>query len=152
MSFAIYLSKTSHPHKPETNLTMTTISSETQAFSTARQSWDSGGTDHILPMERKKATFSIEKMTNILDGGEEFTRKRRWIQNSHDDAFEDEGKEKRVGQVEVHADMSRSKVVAQSMSHFMDVHWEHLERGYRPVGQDMTFMSGTFFVLAIIYF
>ena len=124
--------------------TMTTISTETQAaFSTARQSWDSGGTDHILPMERKKATFSIEKMTNILDGGEEFTRKRRWIQNSHDDAFEDEGKEKRIGQVEVHADMSRSKVVAQSMSHFMDVHWEHLERGYRPVGQDMTFMSGT---------
>ena len=41
--------------------------------------------------------------------------------------------------------MSRSKLSAQSMKHFMDVHWEHLERGYRPKGQDMTFMSGAKF-------
>ena len=51
----------------------------------------------------------------------------------------------RIGQVEVHADQSRSAIVAQSMKHFMDIHWEHLQRGYRPKGQDMTFMSGSKF-------
>lgn len=115
------------------------------AFSISKQSWDSGGTSHILPMERLKATFSIEIMTNILDGGKEFTTKRRWIQNSHDEVFEEQNNIERIGQVEVHADQSRSAIVAQSMKHFMDIHWEHLQRGYRPKGQDMTFMSGSKF-------
>lgn len=115
------------------------------AFTTTTQTWDAGGTAHILPMERTKTTFSIEKMTNILDGGAEFTAKRRWIQNAHDEAFEDKGEEQRIGQVELHADMPRSQLTAQSMTHFMDVHWEHLQRNYRPRGQDMTFMSGAKF-------
>ena len=114
-------------------------------FNIKTQSWTNGGTSHILDGERSKATFDIDKMTNILDGGAEFTTKRRWIQSAHDVVFDDNGQEERVGQVEVHADMSRSKVVAQSMKHFMDVHWEHLERGYRPKDQDMTFMSGAKF-------
>ena len=115
------------------------------AFNLTKQSRTDGGTSHILPLERKKATFNIEIMTNILDGGKEFTTKRRWIQNSHDDAFEDNDQEDRIGQVEIHADLPRGQIVAQSMKHFMDVHWEHLERGYRPKGQDMTFMSGAKF-------
>lgn len=43
------------------------------------QSRDSGGTAHVLPGERARASFVVEKMTNILDGGEEKTKRRRWI-------------------------------------------------------------------------
>ena len=53
------------------------------------QSWTSGGTEHILPLERSKASFDVDKMTYILDGGEKETRKRRWIQNAHDDVLEE---------------------------------------------------------------
>lgn len=41
---------------------------------------NSGGTSEELPLERKKASFDVEKMTNILDGGADQTRRRRWIQ------------------------------------------------------------------------
>jgi len=39
----------------------------------------SGGTADILPAERKKATFETEKMTNVLDGGPDRTKRRRFI-------------------------------------------------------------------------
>ena len=113
--------------------------------SKSSQSWNDGGTAHILPLERGKATFSVERLTNILDGGEEFTEKRRWIQRSHDAAFVANGEAERPGKVVDHFDTPRGEVIADSMKHFMDVHWKHLERGYRPRGQDMTFMSGAKF-------
>ena len=109
------------------------------------ESWHDGGTAHILPRERAAASFSVERLTNVLDGGEEFTEKRRWIQRAHDSAFVIDGREERVGKVVDHFDTPRSSVIAESMKHFMDVHWKHLERGYRPRGQDMTFMSGAKF-------
>ena len=109
------------------------------------QTWDDGGTAHILPKERAKASFDVERLTHVLDGGEEFTEKRRWIQRSHDGAFAANGEMDRIGQIEDHADKPRGKVIAESMAHFMDVHWKHIERGYRPKGQDMTFMSGAKF-------
>jgi len=111
------------------------------------QSWNSGGTDEILPMERSRATFDVEKMTYILDGGESETRKRRWIQNSHDDAFDDDGDDRKKTVVRDDSDRSRSDLVAEAMRHFMDVHWKHLKRGYKPSGQDMTFMSAAKFGL-----
>jgi hypothetical protein len=39
----------------------------------------SGGTKGILEKERKKSTFNVEKMTNFLDGGEDKTKRRRFI-------------------------------------------------------------------------
>ena len=45
----------------------------------ANETRTSGGTSAILPAERKKATFDIEKLTNLLDGGPEMTKKRRFI-------------------------------------------------------------------------
>lgn len=35
----------------------------------ASESRNSGGTANVLPEERAKASFDIEKMTNVLDGG-----------------------------------------------------------------------------------
>jgi len=44
-----------------------------------QESWNSGGTADILPNERKKATFDVVKLTNILDGGPEKTKRRHFI-------------------------------------------------------------------------
>ena len=90
----------------------------------------SGGTSEILPMERAKASFDVEKMTNLLDGGVSQTIKRRWIWDAH------EGEEPFV-----RTELSREAITGDSMRHFMDVHKQHLERGYKPGGQDMQFMS-----------
>lgn len=38
-----------------------------------------GGTSWILPAERKKATFNVDKMTNVIDGGEEKTKRRKFL-------------------------------------------------------------------------
>jgi len=43
------------------------------------QSRNSGGTAGVLPAERSKATFDVEKMTNFIDGGKEKTKRRRFI-------------------------------------------------------------------------
>ena len=88
------------------------------------QSWADGGTAHILPRERASASFSVERLTHVLDGGEEFTERRRWIQRSHEVAYAGAGESDRIGAVVEHSDASRSSVVAQSMKHFMDVHWK----------------------------
>jgi hypothetical protein len=37
--------------------------------------------------------------------------------------------------------MDRGDVIAEAVKHFMDIHGEYLEAGYRPKGQEMTFMS-----------
>ncbi len=46
------------------------------------QSLKSGGTAQILPNERKKATFNVEKMIHILNGGEDNTKRRKIIENT----------------------------------------------------------------------
>ena len=46
------------------------------------QSRNSGGTAHILPAERAQSSFDVSKMINFLDGGEEKTKRRRWILSS----------------------------------------------------------------------
>ena len=43
------------------------------------QSRNSGGTAHILPAERAQGSFDVQKMINFIDGGEEKTKRRRWI-------------------------------------------------------------------------
>jgi hypothetical protein len=42
----------------------------------------SGGTADELPLERKKASFDVEMMTNCLDGGKDQTARRRFFQRS----------------------------------------------------------------------
>jgi hypothetical protein len=41
----------------------------------------SGGTAHILPNERAKATFKTDDLINFLDGGKENTQRKKFIQN-----------------------------------------------------------------------
>jgi acyl-CoA oxidase len=81
-------------------------------------------------MERAKASFDSERMTNILDGGMGQTIKRRWIWDAHAEEVPF-----------VRTEMGRQQITGDSMRHFMEVHMPHLERGYKPGGQDMQFMS-----------
>lgn len=43
------------------------------------ESRNSGGTSHILPAERKKATFDIKQLVDLVDGGKANTKRRRFI-------------------------------------------------------------------------
>ena len=89
-----------------------------------------GGTSEVLPAEREKASFNVETMINIMDGGEEYTKQRRFIMGAHAGA-----------DVFTHAEMEREELVAHSITHFMDVHGPFLKAGYKPHDMDMTFMS-----------
>lgn len=43
------------------------------------QSRNCGGTADILPAERKKATFKVKELIDLIDGGKKQTRRRRFI-------------------------------------------------------------------------
>ena len=115
-----------------------------------QQSWDDGGTKNILPLERGKATFDVKRMMGILDGDPKATFQRKWIQGAHDEVAEGRGlapvgDDTFIPDVEVHSEGTREDNIVESLTHFMDIHWEHLNNGYRPKGQDMTFMSAAKF-------
>jgi acyl-CoA oxidase len=88
----------------------------------------SGGTADILPAERVKATFNVEKMTNVLDGGPEKTKRRRWIISP--------GK---------NSDLSnkyfwdRPEMLRQHVRHFIEVH-ENFWDSVLPSREDVIWM------------
>nr|UJP29469.1 acyl-CoA oxidase 3 [Schizochytrium sp. HX-308] len=83
-----------------------------------------------LQAERAKATFNVEQMTHVLNGGAAETMKRRWIMDAHADAA-----------TFVHAEHDREEQIGHAVSHFMEVHKPHFDRGYIPRGMDMQHMS-----------
>ncbi len=101
-------------------------------------SWNSGGTAGALPAERALASFDVEKMTNILDGGEEETKKRRWIIGAGDIAASSE----LFGAAKY--DLPRDGpdgAIASAFEHFMRVHGPWLEQMYVPTGNETMYMS-----------
>jgi hypothetical protein len=92
------------------------------------QSRTSGGTAHILPTERKRATFDVEKLTNVLDGGEEATKKRRWIMSPT------EGED-----VSGKYYWTRAQYMSEHLTRFMAVHDKFL--GYVPTREEVVWMS-----------
>ena len=71
-------------------------------------------------------------------------------QAAHDDVAEERGlvpagDDSFIPEVEVHSETSRENNIVESLKHFMEIHWEHLNSGYRPKGQDMSFMSAAKF-------
>lgn len=93
------------------------------------QSRLSGGTADILPAERARATFNVEKMTNLLDGGAKTTERRRFIisvtedSNTADKYF-----------------WERPEALKQHVKFFLDAHDEYLGK-IIPSFQDGSFMS-----------
>jgi len=96
----------------------------------ATPSFNSGGTASVLPAERARASFEVEKMTNFLDGGADRTKKRRWIISQ---TLNDEY----LGKVET----SRADQIKVHLKSFIDVHKEFAEKGYIPERWEVAFMS-----------
>eukprot|EP01096_Ripella_sp_DP13-Kostka_P008124 TRINITY_DN301_c0_g2_i3.p1 TRINITY_DN301_c0_g2~~TRINITY_DN301_c0_g2_i3.p1 ORF type:complete len:1349 (-),score=671.96 TRINITY_DN301_c0_g2_i3:116-4162(-) len=89
----------------------------------------SGGTAHILPAERAKASFDIEKLTNVFDGGPEKTKRRRWICSPTED-------------VDLHDkyNWDRHQLTKTHVKHFIDVHMEFVGK-FNPTREDVAWMS-----------
>lgn len=71
----------------------------------------SGGTSEYLPLERAKASFQVERMMNIFDGGKEQTKRRKWIQSYTNEYVPF-----------VIKDVEREEVIAEHLTHFMQMH------------------------------
>jgi len=78
------------------------------------ESLTSGGTAGILPTERKKATFVTEKLTNILDGDEKKTARRRFILSPT------EGQD-----LSDKSHWTRPEMLKHHVKHFIDVHKDY---------------------------
>jgi hypothetical protein len=89
----------------------------------------SGGTSHLLPMERAKASFNVETMTTFLDEGVDGTKKRLFITNTH----------KKMTGHDKH-DKGRTAQVSDTLAHFYKIHMPFLETGYRPTRDEMSVM------------
>lgn len=115
------------------------IATDTEGLSGSEApSWNSGGTAGALPAERALASFDVEQMTNILDGGEEETKKRRWIIGAGDIAASSE----LFGAAKY--DLPRDGpdgAIASAFEHFMRVHGPWLEQMYVPTGNETMYMS-----------
>eukprot|EP00301_Raphidiophrys_heterophryoidea_P026218 c8999_g1_i1.p1 GENE.c8999_g1_i1~~c8999_g1_i1.p1 ORF type:complete len:699 (+),score=214.77 c8999_g1_i1:63-2159(+) len=96
-----------------------------------KQSWDCGGTAHILPAERAKATFAVEKLTNVLDGSAKSTTKRRWIISVT------EGLDNHLAQKYF---WTRDEALKHHVNDFIDAHKKFWDR-YVPTREEVGWMS-----------
>uniref|UniRef100_A0A7S2RBW8 Acyl-coenzyme A oxidase n=1 Tax=Mucochytrium quahogii TaxID=96639 RepID=A0A7S2RBW8_9STRA len=90
-----------------------------------------GGTAHILPRERAKASFDPLKLTLVLDGNDpKQTVHRRWLwaageeyDNSHN-CFRERG-----------------EMISDHVERFIGVHKKHTDAGYAPNSGDIMMMT-----------
>ncbi|KAL1921131.1 uncharacterized protein VTP21DRAFT_10847 [Calcarisporiella thermophila] len=93
------------------------------------ESRTSGGTADVLKQERATATFAVDKMTNLLDGGEEKTKRRRFILSPLVKASA-AGKH----------DLDRADAFKAHLKHFIGVH-EKFWESFIPTREDVAWMS-----------
>eukprot|EP00026_Physarum_polycephalum_P003922 Phypoly_transcript_03939.p1 GENE.Phypoly_transcript_03939~~Phypoly_transcript_03939.p1 ORF type:complete len:698 (+),score=115.87 Phypoly_transcript_03939:174-2267(+) len=92
------------------------------------ESRESGGTSHILPKERHGVSFEVEKLTNILDGGVDKTKRRRFIISPGENS-----------------DLSgkyfweRAQMIAEHTKHFIKVHEDYWD-AIIPSREDVVWM------------
>jgi len=94
------------------------------------ESFNSGGTADILPSERAKATFNVEKMMNFLDGGPDATKRRKFIlspQEKHSSSLVDQ----------IH--WSQPQKLREHIKHFIKVHEDYWE-AFKPTRDDIGWM------------
>ena len=100
-------------------------------------SWYCGGTAGILPEERKRATFSHDEMTILIDGSKEVTMKRRWIYETN---TADELDDAVLGDSRKY-DLERETAVGLAASNFMRIHKKHFDRMYVPKEWEIPLMQ-----------
>jgi flavocytochrome c len=94
------------------------------------QSKLSGGTAHILPEERKNASFDVKEMVDYLNGGPEFTKKRKFIESVLSKDPEDQH---RV------YNYSRHEYIENHVKEFIRIHRPF--KNYRPTREEIGYMS-----------
>jgi hypothetical protein len=90
---------------------------------------ESGGTAHLLPAERARATFDVEKMTNVLYAGQ--AEKRRFILHPT----------KAISMGYHKYDESREDSIGRHVSDFVKIHRPFTLEGYRPSNNEVAWMS-----------
>lgn len=93
------------------------------------ESRNSGGTADILPQERSRASFDVEKLINVLDGGEEKTARRRWILSPSKGS---DASNKYF--------LERGELMKEHIRHFIGVHDEFLG-SFVPTREEVLWMS-----------
>lgn len=90
----------------------------------------SGGTSHILPNERKKATFKTEDMIHLLNGGIEKTKRRKFFENLVSKDPED--------QHQIY-NYDRSESLKYSLKEFIRIHKPY--KNFKITREDIVYMS-----------
>lgn len=91
---------------------------------------ESGGTSTVLDEERKRASFVIEKMTNILDGGEKKTQRRRFILSPT----------KEISLEDKHNWETGHEMLKNHVKHFIQTHQGYWD-SFIPTREDIAWMS-----------
>eukprot|EP01061_Rhynchopus_euleeides_P010400 TRINITY_DN19845_c0_g1_i1.p1 TRINITY_DN19845_c0_g1~~TRINITY_DN19845_c0_g1_i1.p1 ORF type:complete len:795 (+),score=371.98 TRINITY_DN19845_c0_g1_i1:51-2435(+) len=99
-----------------------------------KQSWNSGGTAHLLPMERKKASFKVGDMTESIYGGKENVDKRKFVLAP--------SKKWSLRPLEKY-NMSREELMAAHFRDFIGIHKSFTGKGYRPSPEETAWMSAS---------
>jgi acyl-CoA oxidase len=94
-------------------------------------SWNSGGTSHLLPAERAKASFDVVKMTQEIYGGAKAVRRRRFILAPQ--------KLKPIGDSKYH--MSRQQLMHRHVSDFIGMHSSFAKEMYIPERGEIAHMT-----------
>ena len=96
-----------------------------------QESDECGGTGHLLPMERAKASFDVNNLTLFLDGGDpKNVVHRRWLWA----AGEDFDNSRNVFR-------ERDQMVSDHVQRFIAIHQQHVESGYQPKAEDIMMMT-----------
>ena len=123
------------PHQTRAQLASSSIREELGLAPSSEHSATSGGTAHILPAERAKATFDVEKLTNWWDGGSsEDTSRRRWIQTELPEF---------TARPYVRDDVPRSEQIEEHMNFFVELHARYARKGFKPRRGDITHMQAS---------
>lgn len=90
----------------------------------------SGGTSHLLPNERKNATFKTEDMIHLLNGGPEKTKRRKFFESMISKDTED------AHQIYNH---DRAESVKHALKEFIRIHKPY--KNFKVTREDILYMS-----------
>jgi len=105
------------------------MSSDSNNTQPQPKSWDCGGTGHLLPMERAKASFDVFKMSCALYGSKENVARRRFIIGPIDNGGPDLYEE------------SRDVAQMKGVDNFIQIHKDFTTKNFRPQQNDVGYMS-----------
>ncbi len=94
------------------------------------ESKTSGGTASILPNERSKSSFNVERMINFLNGGKDLTKRRKFLESVISDKPEDMTKKN---------NFTREDFLKEGVRDYIGYHkkWAN----FKPTRRDIFFMS-----------